>query len=71
MDNSTANFIVFLAFIFIMVFWIIKIFLMSDEELHKKVQEDKERTSNRIKEGIRKSKIYGTKKSRKRNWPYF
>ena len=66
MKASTANLIAFLVFVLIMLFMFIKISLMSDDELNKKAQEIKEETSNKIKEGIRKSKIYGTKKSRKK-----
>ena len=71
MSDTTANIIVFIAFVLIMLFWFIKMSRMSDEELNSRIQEDKERKSNAIKEGIRKSKNYGTKKSRKKECPFF
>ena len=65
MDNSTANLLVFLVFIIVMIFTFIKIMFSSDEEIRKKVKEADERRSNAIKRGIQYSKIHGTKKSRK------
>ena len=65
MDDSTANIIVFLAFIVIMIYEFIKISRKSDDELSESVRKDKEETSEAIKRGIRNSKIHGTKKSRR------
>lgn len=65
MDDSTANLLVFLCFIIVMVFTVLKIIYSSDEEVRKMAKEADERRSNAIKRGIQYSKIHGTKKSRK------
>ncbi len=65
MDDSTANLIVFIGFVVILIGTIVKIFLSTPEELKKKVDEANQRRSEEIKRGIRYSKLHGTKKERK------
>ncbi len=68
MDDSTANLVVFIGFVVIMIFSVMKIIFSSDEENQEKVREANARRSNAIKRGIQYSKIYGTKKSRKNRY---
>lgn len=71
MSDAAANLLVFIGVILIIVYQIIKTMNLSDDELKKQVNESKKRKSDEIKAGIRKSKIYGTRKERSaRYWNY-
>jgi len=53
------------AFILVIIYIFLKIAFSSDEKLDEDVRRYDEERSEAIKRGIRKSKIYGTKKSRR------
>ena len=57
MDDSTANLIVFICFIVVLIGAILKVFLASTEELDRMVKEADKRRSDAIKRGIRNSRL--------------
>ena len=65
MDDSTANLIVFIFVVIVIIVAILRVVYASPEELDKMVKDANKRRSDAIKRGIRNSQIYGTKKSRK------
>lgn len=57
MDDSTANLIVFIGFIVILIGIILKVLLASPQELDRMAKEADKRRSDAIKRGIRNSQI--------------